>query len=190
MINEQKKILRELCSKKRNILKSNDNNLSLELTKNIKNLKEIKEVNNIASFISIKTEISTCSLNSYLFSINKKICLPVILNNSEYLIFRSYTKKTTLIKGKYDILEPDINNEELLPDVILTPCLAFDLNGYRLGYGGGYYDKTFANMKKKRHKFISIALAYDGQKIDNVLNNELDQKVDYILTEKNIYKIK
>ena len=77
--------------------------------------------------------------------------------------------------------------KELMPDIILTPCLAFDLDGYRLGYGGGYYDKTFSKLLKISHNFISIAIAYDDQKIDQVYHNEYDKKINYILTEKQLY---
>ena len=147
MIEKQKKNLRTLCSKKRGILKRNDNNSSSKLTKRILEIEELKKVKIIASFISIKTEISTEPLNDYLVSLGKQICLPVILNNNKHLIFRAYDKKTTLKKGKFGIPEPDETREELLPNLILTPCLAFDQFGYRLGYGGGYYDRTFIKFR-------------------------------------------
>jgi 5-formyltetrahydrofolate cyclo-ligase len=158
------------------------------LTKKILEIEELKKVKNIASFISIKTEISTEPLNDYFFSLGKKVCLPVILNNNKHLIFRSYDKKAILKKGKFDIPEPDETKEEILPDLILTPCLAFDRFGYRLGYGGGYYDRTFIKFRKINHSFISVAVAYDGQQINKVIRNQIDQKIDYILTEKKIYR--
>ena len=86
-------------------------------------------------------------------------------------------------------MQPSDLSKELLPEIILTPCLAFDENGFRLGYGGGYYDKTFSYLKKIKHKFISIAVAFDGQKIDKLVHDKYDQKIDYILTEKKLYKV-
>ena len=187
IINTRKKQLRILSSKKREVIKKNDKNSSYKLTKIITKIKELKKINYIASFISIKTEISTALLNNYLISLGKKICLPVILNDNKHLIFRSYNKQSILKKGRFDIPEPDENNKEILPELILTPCLAFDLFGFRLGYGGGYYDRTFARFKKINHTFISVVVAYDGQKINKVVRGEVDQKIDYILTEKKIY---
>ena len=187
IINTRKKQLRILSSKKREIIKKDDKNSSYKLTKIITKIEELKKINNIASFISIKTEISTTLLNNYLISLGKKICLPVILNDNKHLIFRSYNKQSILKKGRFDIPEPDENNKEILPELILTPCLAFDQFGFRLGYGGGYYDRTFTRFKKINHPFISVAVAYDGQKINKVIREEVDQKIDYILTEKKIY---
>ena len=188
-INQQKKNLRILCSEKRNLLKKNDKNSSFKLKKEIIKIEELKKVKVIASFIAIKTEISLRPLNDYLISMNKKVCLPVILNNQKYLIFRSYDKKTVLRKGKFGIPEPVKKKEKVLPDLILTPCLAFDKFGYRLGYGGGYYDRTFKKLRKLNHPFISVAVAYDGQKINKVIIDQNDQKIDYILTEKKLYRI-
>ena len=86
-------------------------------------------------------------------------------------------------------MQPSDLSKEFLPEIILTPCLAFDENGFRLGYGGGYYDKTFSYLKKMKHKFISIAVAFDDQKIDELVYDKYDQKIDYILTEKKLYKV-
>ena len=60
---------------------------------------------------------------------------------------------------------------------------------FRLGFGGGYYDKTFSYLKKIKHKFISIAVAFDDQKIDELAHDKYDQKIDYILTEKKLYTV-
>ncbi len=114
----------------------------------------------------------------------------MIFNNNKYLIFRSYDKKTFLKKGKFGIPEPDESKEEIVPELILTPCLAFDHLGYRLGYGGGFYDRTFIRLRRLGHPFVSVAVAYDGQKIENVIKDHNDQKIDYILTEKNLYRSK
>ena len=119
----------------------------------------------------------------------KNICLPVISDKNKHLIFRLYNKGDNLILGKYGVPEPDSIKEEILPSIILTPCLAFDKFGYRLGYGGGYYDRTFLKLKKSAHSFVSIALAYDDQQADRVIRNNNDQKINYILTEKEIYRI-
>ena len=142
----------------------------------------------IASFLSIKSEISTNDLNQYLLSLGKILCLPVIENNEEILIFKKYCIGDELKKGKFGVMEP-VNSQTYFPDIIFVPCLAFDENGFRLGYGGGFYDRCIANFFSKKHKFISIGLAYEEQKVKNVVHDSLDQKLNYILTEKQLYNI-
>ena len=72
-------------------------------------------------------------------------------------------------------------------EILEAPWLAYDEFGYRLGYGGGYYDKTFERFTKLNHSFISVAVAFDDQKIDKIIKNKYDKKIDYVLTEKKIY---
>ena len=182
-----KKIQRKEQSKKRLLIDTSivsNNAFYNKLTKNdwFNNSKIV------ASFLSIKSEISTDALNQYLLSLGKILCLPIIENNKEILIFKRYCIGDELKKGKFGVREP-VNSQTYLPDIIFVPCLAFDENGFRLGYGGGYYDKSIANLYSIKHKFISIGLAYEEQKVKNVVHDDLDQKLNYILTEKQLYNI-
>ena len=142
----------------------------------------------IASFFSIKSEISTNLLNNFIKNQDKILCLPVIKKtNKGCLEFQSYLSDEDLKIGNFNIKEPN-NNKVYLPDIIFTPCLGFDLNGFRLGYGGGYYDKTISALYAIEHNFITVGLAYDDQKVDNIFYDSYDQKLNYILTEKQLYK--
>jgi len=157
---------------------------------NVNQLLKNKKLNNlktISSFFSIKSEIPTSDLNEYLISKNKILSFPVINPGSKILSFRKFKKNQNLVKGSYNIPEPPFENEELIPNLIFVPCLAFDIQGYRLGYGGGYYDSTFAYFKDINHQFISVGFAYDGQKVDNVIRDQFDYKLNYVLTEKQLY---
>ena len=176
--------------KKREFLQKNNLNAQYKLPKQISNIKSFKTAKIVASFISIKTEISLKILNQFLEISQKIICLPVIKKNIDYLFFREFNENTILKQGQFKILEPDDNSKELLPDLVLVPCLAFDRCGYRIGYGGGYYDRTFARFENIEHSFVSVAIAYDGQRVDNVVHDKYDKKINYIMTEKSIYKIK
>ncbi len=188
-INVKKEYQRKISIKKRATLKDKNSNAFKKLQDHLKDLINFKKYKIIASFISFKSEISTQFLNEFLLNNGKILCLPIIKNNSETLNFIEYNLKTKLVSGKFDIMQPSDLSKELLPEIILTPCLAFDENGFRLGYGGGYYDKTFSYLKKIKHKFISIAVAFDDQKIDELVHDKYDQKIDYILTEKKLYKV-
>jgi len=188
-INVNKEYQRKISIKKRATLKDKNSNAFKSLQDHLKDLINFKNYKIIASFISFKSEISTQFLNEFLLNNGKILCLPIIKNNSETLNFIEYNLKTKLVSGKFGIMQPSDLSKEFLPEIILTPCLAFDENGFRLGYGGGYYDKTFSYLKKIKHKFISIAVAFDDQKIDELVHDKYDQKINYILTEKKLYKV-
>ena len=188
-INVNKEHQRKISIKKRATLKDKNSNAFQTLQDHLKGLINFKNYKIIASFISFKSEISTQFLNEFLFNNGKILCLPIIKNNSETLNFIEYNLKTKLVSGKFGIMQPSDLSKEFLPEIILTPCLAFDENGFRLGYGGGYYDKTFSYLKKIKHKFISIAVAFDDQRIDELVHDKYDQKINYILTEKKLYKV-
>jgi len=188
-INVKKEYQRKISIKKRATLKDKNSDAFNTLQDNLKDLKNFKNYKIVASFISFKSEISTQFLNEFLFNNGKILCLPIIKNNSETLNFIEYNLKTKLVSGKFGIMQPSNLSKEFLPEIILTPCLAFDENGFRLGYGGGYYDKTFSYLKKIKHKFISIAVAFDDQRIDELVHDKYDQKINYILTEKKLYKV-
>ena len=188
-INVNKEYQRKISIKKRATLKDQNSNAFKTLQDHLKGLINFKNYKIIASFISFKSEISTQFLNEFLLNNGKILCLPIIKNNSETLNFIEYNLKTKLVSGKFGIMQPSDLSKEFFPEIILTPCLAFDENGFRLGYGGGYYDKTFSYLKEIKHKFISIAVAFDDQKIDELVHDKYDQKINYILTEKKLYKV-
>jgi 5-formyltetrahydrofolate cyclo-ligase len=184
----KKKNQRFLASKKRENLYKNIYIDNLFIKNAISNEKFFKSSKIVSSFISIKSEISTIFLNKQIEILGKTLCLPVIINNkSERLIFKKFTQGDNLIIGQYGVMEP-FTAKICVPDLIFVPCLAFDNNGYRLGYGGGYYDKTIFYLNSINHNFLTIGFAYDDQKIEKVAHDDFDQKLNYILTEKQLYK--
>jgi 5-formyltetrahydrofolate cyclo-ligase len=71
----------------------------------------------------------------------------------------------------------------VVPNVLIVPLLAFDMGGYRLGYGGGFYDRTLAKLRALAH-ITAIGFAYEGQAVDAVPHAEYDQPLDAIATER------
>ena len=112
--------------------------------------------------------------------------LPVVEKNQE-MSFYEWKKNDILFVNKYGILEPKISRK-LIPDVILVPLLAFDINKNRIGYGKGYYDRFLNQFKKKNKKPLTVGVAFSFQKYHNLPVNKKDIKLDYVLTEKGIMK--
>ena len=184
----QKKNQRDLSKKNRLIFHKSiiEDNFSFDKILNENYWFEKSRV--VASFLSIKSEISTIALNKFILESEKILCLPVMTNNKATLIFKQYGEKVDLVASKFGVMEP-LNTKSYLPDIIFTPCLAYDKFGFRLGYGGGYYDKTISYLHSINHSFLTVGLAYEDQKVDRVVHDHLDQKLNYILTEKQLYKI-
>jgi len=88
--------------------------------------------------------------------------------------------------NQYGIPEPS-SGAVVNPDILLVPLVAFDKNLNRLGYGAGYYDRLIEFLKKKK-KIITIGLAFDFQESNSIPTSKYDQKLDYIVTNKNILK--
>jgi len=100
--------------------------------------------------------------------------------------FYNWSSNKLLKLNKYGIPEPE-KVKKVLPDIILVPIVAFDKHLYRIGYGGGYYDRYIEKITNKK-KIFKIGVAYSFQKISKVPINKYDKKLDIIITEKYILK--
>ena len=140
----------------------------------------------VGSYVDYNFELSTNSINQYLIEKNINICLPKINSQSKEINFFKFSTGTKLIKNKYNILEPEVTNEIIFPKLVLVPLLAFNESGFRLGYGGGFYDKYFSSQEEK--DIIKVGLGFSFQKVNQIPIESHDQKLDWILTESYLYK--
>tara|TARA_A100001011_G_C14065747_1_gene738097 strand:+ start:166 stop:753 length:588 start_codon:yes stop_codon:yes gene_type:complete len=142
----------------------------------------------IGIYFPINSEISPLKIFKIKKFFDLKVCLPVI--NADSLKFFPWNLGEELYKTNYGTFEPKNKNLEVIPEVIFVPFLAYDKSFNRLGYGGGFYDKTILKLRtisrKKINSFIAIGIGYDKQEIKNVPIDNLDQKMDIIVTEKKI----
>ena len=113
------------------------------------------------------------------------ISFPIIKKNNQMDFFESSIKNLFQV-SKFGIPEP-IPSTEVYPDILLVPIVAFDRLKYRVGYGGGYYDRYLDKISKIKN-YLSIGFAFSFQKINKVPKNKYDKKLDYILTEKYLIK--
>ena len=184
----EKKNLRAILAKKRNLIQRNlIQELNIDAFNELIESIELNKVEVVGSFISIRSEISTKQLNKKIIKMKKKLAFPTIEKNSEELIFKSINSDKKFKLGKFNIPEPTTDNLEMTPQLFFVPCLGFDLNGYRIGYGGGFYDKTFAKLKKLNLLFYTVGYAYDDQKQNILPIEKFDYKLDFVLTEKQLY---
>lgn len=143
--------------------------------------------NIISAFHSFGSEISTFELFDKLAADGWITALPVVIAKNTPLVFRQWKPGDALVLGRWDIQVPPEDAPEVLPDVLLVPLLAFDREGFRLGYGGGFYDRTLEKLRALK-KVTAIGIAYAGQEMDTVPRDAFDQRLDWIMTEKETFK--
>ena len=184
----QKSALRKFLLKRRSSYTfSSDINNNLHI--HIKPLINSFALKHVSIFQPYNNEIDTNNLISFLFSKKISISLPCIIEESNQMIFREWKEGEELVKGKYGILEQNNKNKIIIPSILFIPLLAFDDNGNRLGYGGGYYDQYIEELENNKDVPLKIGVGYSFQKINEVPNNNMDKKLNWILTEKYLYKV-
>lgn len=132
---------------------------------------------NVGLYSPIKNEVSPFMLLN--LGIND-VSLPFIQNDT--MLFKRWDKQNLLLNSKFHILEPLETAEAVTPNVVIVPMLAFDKRRFRVGYGGGFYDKFLENFDG-----IKLGFAFDMQKCDKIPEEKFDIPLDYIITENNIY---
>lgn len=108
--------------------------------------------------------------------------LPVVAGCGQPLRFRRWSPGMALEPASFGLREPPETALEILPDVILTPLLAFDSGGRRLGYGGGFYDRTLGRLRQSR-LVLAVGLAYAFQCVDVVPVAVGDQPLEWVVTD-------
>jgi 5-formyltetrahydrofolate cyclo-ligase len=153
-------------------------------------LSQKPNIKSVALYYPMFDELSPFSFIQYFNLYNLKLALPIVCNQTKNLIFKEWGLKQDLKKGKLGNLEPFENSISILPQVLIVPMLAFDKNLYRIGYGGGYYDKAINKLRvyfnTEKKDFITIGLAYSGQETKSIPYESHDEQLDYIITEKEL----
>lgn len=135
----------------------------------------------VSAFYPIGDELDPMPLLERLLGEGYGVCLPVMAGKGLPLVFRAWKPGDPLNEVTWGIKEPLAAAPVIEPDIVLAALLAFDDRGYRLGYGGGFYDRTIARLKTIKPAVV-IGLAYDELRVDAVPHNDYDQPVDWILT--------
>ena len=184
IIASSKSELRKFFLSKRNkVTNKYSNCVSMEIVNYAEEIFNSFHSSNIAGFYPFRNEINTLPLLNKLQSLGSLICLPVTPLDNTHLTFRKWNIDTKLTIGKYGILEPPEYCEETIPNLLLVPLLAYDVFGNRIGYGGGYYDKTLHYLYSKNNKIISIGVAFKFQECNCIPAEKHDIKLNAILNE-------
>lgn len=135
----------------------------------------------ISGFSAIRDEINPGLLLANLHAAGHMIGLPVMQGKGLPLLFRAWLPGAVTQEAVWGIQEPGPDAPLVEPDILLVPLLAFDMAGYRVGYGGGFYDRTLAELRAKK-TVTAIGVAYDEQRVDAVPHLDYDEPLDWVLT--------
>ena len=137
----------------------------------------------VSGFWPIKDEIDIKPLMKALLDEGCRLALPVVQGRGQRLLFRVWRPGDALEAGVFGTLQPSASSEDVEPDVLLVPLLACDGEGWRLGYGGGFYDRTLDDLRKRR-KVTAIGVGFDLQLVEEVPHDAEDQRLDWLLTDR------
>ena len=142
----------------------------------------------VSGFMPIGSEIDPLPLMRNLTHAGAKLALPVVAGRGKPLIMRAWAFGEPLIEAIWNIKVPGPSAAIVEPDILIVPFAAFDRAGHRIGYGAGYYDRTIAGLRAKK-AIVAIGFGLAVQEIPQVPATEFDQRLDYILTERETIKV-
>ncbi|MBE0478478.1 5-formyltetrahydrofolate cyclo-ligase [Candidatus Aerophobetes bacterium] len=163
---------------------------SEKIRENLFKIPVFKRSNMILFYISLPEEVQTYRMIADSLKVGKRVAVPVVdLVKKEIIPFEIKNPQVKLESGPFDVPEPV--NDERYPlslkeiELVIVPGVAFDAQGGRVGFGGGFYDRF---LEKLSSRVIPVALAFECQIVDKVPCDEHDMAVDYIITEKKIVR--
>ena len=183
-VNEQKKLLRKVMLQKRKELSDSETAVkNSAITEKLLELEKVQSAELILPFVSARGEVGTREFISKCLEAGKTVAVPRCIDgsNMEFCVIHTFDD---LEKGMYGIDEPKqhceiIKAENAQNSVLIVPALCFNPDGYRLGYGKGYYDRFIS-----RYKGYTVGVCYSEFMTDDIPVDEYDRCVDIVITEK------
>jgi 5-formyltetrahydrofolate cyclo-ligase len=136
----------------------------------------------VAGYNRTQSEADPARILEALSSRGHDLVLPCVEGKTE-LVFRLFDANVALVVGPLGIGMPARTSRQVDPDLLIVPLLAFDRLGHRLGYGAGYYDRTLQKLRERK-VILTVGLAYAVQEVDSIPHEAHDQRLDWIVTER------
>lgn len=134
----------------------------------------------LAGYLAIRTEIDAAPAMAQAAA-HGPVCVPLLVGKARPLRFRAWTPGCDTAREPFGVLQP-VAGDWIVPEVLIVPLLAFDRTGTRLGYGGGYYDRTLADLRR-RGPVVAIGYGYAAQEAEALPRMPTDEPLDMIVTE-------
>ncbi|ELY4674140.1 5-formyltetrahydrofolate cyclo-ligase [Cronobacter turicensis] len=181
----RQKIRKEIRDKRRALTADQQAHFAEQAAARMLGFAPVVEAKSVAVFLSFDGELDTRPLIEGLWRAGKQVCLPVLHPFSPgNLLFLRYLPDSLLATNRLKILEPALDVRHVLPldrlDVLITPLVAFDRAGQRLGMGGGFYDRTLQNWRA--HGLLPVGYAHDCQQVESLPVQEWDIPLPALVT--------
>ncbi|MCV2880605.1 5-formyltetrahydrofolate cyclo-ligase [Actibacterium sp. XHP0104] len=137
----------------------------------------------ISGYAAMRSEVDPMPA---LARLDAQICLPVVVGKAQPLAFREWRPGTEMVEGAFGAMIP-AHGAELEPQVLVVPLAAFDGRGLRLGYGGGFYDRTLEKLRAAG-PVLAVGFAFAGQRVAALPPDPHDQPLDLIVTEDGLHR--
>jgi 5-formyltetrahydrofolate cyclo-ligase len=146
----------------------------------------LRHAGTVAAYLPFRTELDTMPLIHALQGLGFRVCLPVVVARTEPLEFRVWSQGDALALDGFGLRYP-VRGEPTAPQVLIVPLLAFDASGHRLGYGGGFYDRTLAALRA-RGEVHAYGFAYEAQRVDEIPRDARDAVLQAVITERGVVR--
>ncbi len=178
-----KKILREKMKGERRLAAEARPDAARHAARNFMSAIDVAPGAVVSLYHAMGDELSTGPLMEALMEKGALLTLPVVAKRKAPLVFRRFRPGDMLTDGVYGELTPLEDAGESVPSILVVPLLAFTRDGGRLGYGGGYYDRTLEALRKSGD-ILAVGYAYGAQEVDALPLSPLDQPLDWVVTER------
>ena len=183
-LREQKQALREVCAERRGATAALEEGAAQAVMQAFFQQVPMAPAAILSVYWPIRDELDSRPLMNQASAVGHTVALPVVGERGRVLTFRVWTPGMDLVGGPFGTSEPPPTAPAVRPDVLVLPLLAFDAESYRLGYGGGYYDRTVRALRRAGPAPLVVGIAYAAQEVETVPRGARDERLDWIVTER------
>ena len=181
---EEKRALRKRAAAQREGLHRNaGEGAALDALAHFREHIDLSARRSLSAYLPVRAEFDATPILRHAHARGCRTCLPVVPGRGRPLTFRRWSPGDPLVDGTFGIAVPSPEAEVMEPVILLVPMLAFDDDGYRLGYGGGFYDRTLARRRARGPEALAVGVAFAGQRVERVPRSTEDERLDWIVTE-------
>jgi len=187
IISDKETLRRESLARRASLHRDRRDKAAAALADTALSFLELAEPAIISGYYPFGDELDCLPLLTRLIGEGHTIGLPVT-RKAQPLIFRAWTPETRMARGALGIPRPPDDAPEVTPVVLLVPLAAFDDRGYRIGYGGGFYDRTLAKLRAAG-PVTAVGVAFAEQQIERVPYEPHDEPLDWMLTPDGAFRV-